>query len=124
MPRHTIFVGVLLIVLGVGAYAVSGFESPTAALPAVLGVPVTVLGRLGAEERRRRAAMHAAAVLTFLGAVGGLQGVVQLPGLLTGGDVERPLAVAVQSGMTAICAVHVLLAVRSFRGARRARTAG
>jgi hypothetical protein len=124
MPQRTVLVGLLLVVLGVGAYVGTGFGSPTAVLPAALGVPVAVLGRLAAEERRRAATMHAAVVLTLLGALGGLQGVAQLPALLTGGDVERPVAAVVQSAMTAVCAVHVVLAVQSFRVARRIRTAG
>jgi hypothetical protein len=123
MPRLTVLAGVLLVVLGAGAYVGSGFESPTAALPAVLGIPVAVLGRLAAEERRRATAMHAAAILTLVGFLGGLQGVVQLPELLAGGDVERPLAAAVQSIMTVICAVHLVFAVQSFRAARQAPAA-
>ena len=124
MPQRTVLVGMLLVILGVGASVGTGFESPTAVLPAALGVPVAVLGWLASEERRREATMHAAVVLTLLGALGGLQGVAQLPALLTGGDVERPVAAAVQSAMALVCAVHVVLAVQSFRAARRIRTAG
>ncbi len=124
MPQRTVLVGVLLVVLGVGAYVGTGFESPTAVLPAALGVPVAVLGWLATEERRRAATMHAVVALTLLGALGGLQGVAQLPALLTGGNVDRPVAAAVQSAMTLVCAVHVVLAVQSFRAARRICSAG
>ncbi len=124
MPKRTVLVGVLLVILGVGAYIGTGFESPTALIPAALGVPVAVLGWLATQERRRAATMHAALVLTLLGALGGLQGVAKLPTLLTGGDIERPVAVAVQSAMALVCAVHLVLAVQSFRAARRIRNTG
>lgn len=124
MARHTVVIGVLLVVLGVGAYVGSGFESPTAVLPAVLGVPVAVLGRPAGPGRHRATAVHAAAVFTVIGFLGGLQGVVKLPELLTGGDVERPLVAAVQSIMTVICAVHLVLAMQSFRAACQVPTAG
>ena len=65
MPQRTVLVGVLLVILGVGASVGTGFESPTAVLPAALGVPVAVLGWLASEERRRAATMHAAVVLTL-----------------------------------------------------------
>jgi hypothetical protein len=118
MPRLTVLTGVLLIVLGVGGFVASGYE-PTAVLPAVLGLPLVVLGRMAEGEARKATAMHIATGITLLGAVGGLQGVIQLPALLTGGDVERPLAATVQSVMTVICATHVAFAVKSFREARR-----
>lgn len=51
--------------------------------------------------------------------VGTVRGLAKLPRLVTGGEVERPTAVAIQSAMSVLCGVFVLLCVRSFIKARR-----
>lgn len=118
MPRVTMGLGILLIVVGVVAYLASGADSPTALLPAGLGVVIAGLGILARREPLRRHALHAALVVALLGLLGTLPQLAELPGLF-GGDAERPLAV-VASAVTALaCAGYVVLGVRSFIAARR-----
>ena len=111
--------GGLLIVIGVAGYVLTGAESVTALLPAILGLPVLGLGVWGGQESRRRTALHAALVLALLGFLGTLVNVIELPAVLTGGEVARPTAVVVSSITSLICLVYVVLGVRSFLAARR-----
>lgn len=124
MPRAAVLVGGLLIVLGVASYLLSGRASVTALIPAFFGLPILVLGWLAIRVTWRRHAMHAAAGLALLGLVGSLRGVPDTLALLSGGTVERPTAVVVQTVMAVVCLVFVVLAVRSFVEARRSRSRG
>jgi len=123
MAKITIGLGLVLIALGIGSYLGTGRASVTALIPAFFGVPVLLLGLLALKERMRKHAMHIAAVFGLLGFGGTVGGLMKLPVLLTGGEVERPAAVAVQAAMAIVCFVFVLLCVWSFIKARRAGTA-
>lgn len=123
MVRTAMTVGVLLTLLGLVAYLGTGRESVTALIPAFFGLPILLLGWLGRAEARRKHAMHAAAVLAVLGLAGSARGLPQAWQLIAGGDVARPLAAVIQALMALICLIFVVLAVRSFVAARRARTA-
>jgi uncharacterized membrane protein len=121
MKNVTIALGAGLIALGVIAYFATGRDSLTALLPAVLGVPILVLGVLAMRENMRRHAIHAALVLALLGALGTMPQVVQLPDLLMDNDVERPAAVVTSTITAVACLLYVVLGVRSFVAARRER---
>lgn len=115
-------VGSALVVLGVGAYVLTGAESITALLPAFLGVPIGLLGVLAGRESMRRHAIHAALVLALLGVIGTLGNVAELPALVTGDEVERPVAVVASSLTALLCLVLLVLGIRSFVAARRTET--
>ena len=119
MARITIGFGIVLIILGVGSYFGTGRESITAMIPAFFGVPLLILGVLALKPAARKIAMHIAVVLGLLGIAGTVRGLLQLPAVVTGGEVERPAAVVVQSVMALLCLVFVVLCVRSFIHARR-----
>jgi uncharacterized membrane protein len=123
MARTAMTFGVLLILLGLIAYLGTGQESVTALIPAFLGVPLLLLGWLGRTESRRKHALHAAAVLAALGLAGSVRGLPQAWQLMSGDEVARPVAVVVQAVMALLCLIFVVLAVRSFVAARRARSA-
>ncbi|TVP68289.1 MAG: hypothetical protein EA340_08910, partial [Nitriliruptor sp.] len=72
-------VGAALIVIGIAGYALTGAESVTALLPAILGLPLLGLGLWGGQESRRRTAIHIALVLALLGFLGTLVNVIELP---------------------------------------------
>jgi hypothetical protein len=122
MAKTTIWFGLALLVLGIVGYVGSGAGSPTALIPSAFGLVLTSLGYAGQQEERRAITMHIAVVLALLGFLGSAMGLVDLPDLLTGKDLERPWAVAVQSIMAAILLVYLVLAVMSFLDARKART--
>ncbi len=123
MAKITIGLGLVLIVLGLGAYFGTGRESVTALIPAFFGLPLLILGLIARNERRRRIAIPIAIGIGLLGFAGTVRGLMKLPVLLTGGELERPTAVAVQAAMAIVCLVFVLLCVWSFIKARRASAA-
>lgn len=123
MPTVTIVIAALLIALGFVSRALSDSPSVTVLIPAFLGTALLLAGLVAFKAGARKHAMHAAAMLALLGIVGGAGALVQLPALLSGGEVQRPLAVASRSLTVLLCAVLLGLAVRSFILARRARQA-
>jgi len=123
MARVSMVLGIVLVLLGLGGYFGTGRESVTALIPAFFGVPFLLLGLFGLQEERLKLTMHIAVVLALLGVVGSARG---LPGawtLITGGEVERPAAVWLQTAMAVLCAVFVVLSVKSFIDIRRAKAA-
>ncbi len=123
MAKITIGLGFVLIALGVGSYFGTGRESVTALIPAFFGLPLLLLGMAAMKERLRKTAMHIAAGMGLLGFAGTVRGLMKLPVLLTGGELERPTAVGVQAAMAIACFVFVLLCVWSFIKARGASAA-
>ncbi len=124
MAKVTIWFGAALIVLGIVGYAGSGAASPTALIPSIVGAVLAALGAAGMREERRALTMHVAAVIALIGFLGSAMGLASLPDLVTGEDVERPWAVAVQSIMAVVLAIYLVLSIRSFVAARKARVAG
>ena len=123
MAKITIGLGVVLIVLGLGGYFGTSRESWTALIPAFFGLPLGLLGVVALKERMRTIAMIIAVVIGLLGFAGTLKGLMKLPVLLTGGELDRPTVVAVQAAMAIVCLVFVVLCVWSFIKARRASVA-
>ncbi len=119
MAKITIGIGCVLIALGVGGYFGTGRESMTALIPAFVGLPLALLGVVALNDGRRKHAMHAAAALGLLGFLGASRGFAKLPALLTGGEVEKPVAAYMQIAMSLVCLVFLVLCVRSFIRARR-----
>ena len=120
MSNVTIGYGALLTALGVGGFVATGATHQTALIPAGLGAAAIGLGLLAKQERYHRHAMHASVLLGVVGFAGAVPGLLKLPALLSGGDVERPAAVIARATMGALSAGYVALCVRSFIAARRA----
>ena len=119
MPNTTSFLGILLIVLGGWGYTQSATRSPMALIPAVLGVLFLALGVAAGRDEWRKHAMHGAAALALVGILGGLG-----PMMMARTHPEFPSAMVRSTGaMSLMCAVFLVLCVRSFIAARRARTA-
>lgn len=123
MPQAAIAFGVVLSLVGLAFYAGTGAASPTALIPALVGVLMVLAGGLALRRGLRAHAMHLAALVGTLGFLGCLPGLVKLPLLLAAVPVARPLAVIEQSITAVLCLVFVALCVRSFVRARRTRTA-
>ncbi len=123
MAKITIGLGFVLMALGLGGYLGTGREHLTALIPVLFGLLLALLGLVALKESMRKHAMHVAAVIGLLGFAGTVKGLMKLPMLLTGGELERPAAVAVQAAMAIVCFVFVVLCVWSFIKARRASAA-
>lgn len=111
-----------LIILGLVGYL--GWEaigaskqSDTALIPSAVGV-LMVIGGLVA-LKNNMAGMHIAVLFSALGALAGLGRLVPsaIKGTLSG---PAPVMIAL---MTAICLFFTVMAIRSFKAARRAREA-
>ncbi len=120
MVSITLLFAALFLALGIGGWTATGMESPTALIPAGFGVVFGILAMLARKEAIRKHIMHAAAMLALLGFFGSVRGLMALPGLLSGGEVERPAAVIAQAIMAVLCLILEGLYVRSFIAARRA----
>lgn len=121
MAVLTVFIGLLLIALGVVSYEMSGAASVTALIPSAFGVVFLILGIVARNERRRKHAMHAAVALALLAFLASAPALLALPALLGGEEVARPAAVIARSVMAVLTLVLVVAGVRSFIAARRAR---
>ena len=118
MAKQTIGFGVILVLLGLGAYFGTGQVSVTAMIPAFFGLPLLILGVVALKESVRKHAMHVAALLGLVGLV------APLIRLIKGLSSEASsLAAAVQLAMVVVCGLFLGLCVRSFLQARRQRTA-
>ncbi|RJK98051.1 hypothetical protein [Vallicoccus soli] len=119
MPRTAVAAGALLVVVGVVAYAASGpGASPTALIPALLGLLIAGAGAVGLRGgTARKHAMHAAAAVGLLGVLGTVGQLVARP---AAGSDDAGIATAAGWATLVVCAAFVALAVRSFVAARRA----
>jgi hypothetical protein len=107
----------ILIVLGIASYAITGRTSVTALIPAFFGAVFVMCALLARAESRRKHAMHAAVAVGLIGALAALGRAV--PAVMAGG-ATRP-AVMSQLVMGALLIVYVYLGVQSFVAARKAR---
>jgi hypothetical protein len=120
MTAITTTFGTLLILLGLAGYLGSGAESPTALIPAFVGIVLIIcaaLTRLGHVMNLIFA--HLAVLIGLVGGIGGLA--MSIPKLASGAELARPLAIYLQLGMGLILVVYVIFCVRSFIAARKAR---
>jgi hypothetical protein len=120
----TIVFGLLMVVLGVAGYFLTGRQSITALIPVTPGVVWVVLGALARNERLRKHAMHAAAALSLVGFLAMARAIVALVRMQMGVMPERPAAVTSQALLGILFLVFLILCVRSFIAARRSRLAG
>lgn len=118
MPSTTRLFGLILIVLGVASYTLTGRASVTALIPAFFGAVLVICALIARSESARKHAMHAAVAVGLIGALASLAR--GIPAAL-GGDAMRP-AVLSQLIMGVLLLVYVALGVQSFIAARKART--
>ncbi len=120
MPKIALAVGAVLVAVGVWAYTASGpGASPTALIPAFLGLLIAGAGAVGLRGGpARRHAMHAAAAVALLGVLGSLGQLIASP---AAGSEHAGVARAAGLLNLVLCAGFLAFAVRSFVQARRAR---
>jgi hypothetical protein len=117
VPSTTRYFGLILIVLGVASYMLTGRTSVTALIPAIFGAVLVICALVARNENTRKHAMHAAVAIGLLGALAALgRGI---PAAMSGG-ATRP-AVLSQLVMGVLLLIYVGLGVQSFIAARKAR---
>ncbi|MFT7644117.1 MAG: putative membrane protein [Pirellulaceae bacterium] len=126
MNKITIVFGVVLVGLGALGYFGGDPEhrSPTAWIPAFVGIPLIICGLLALKESMLKHAMHGAAVFGLLGALAaGGRGLTKIGTLFSDDpDVNKRATVMVLL-MFVICTAFIVLCIKSFRDARKRREA-
>ncbi len=124
MAKLTIVFGILLIILGAVAF-VALEHHPHTLIPAGFGLLLVIFGALAntPDSKRRMLFMHIAVTIGLLGFLGTIPGILATIRRAVGQVVASPVrdAAIVQTLMGTICLIFVLLCVRSFIQARRAR---
>jgi hypothetical protein len=120
MPTLAIVFGIILNAMGFAAFVASG--AYTSLIPAGFGTIIFLSGLLSVFiPKIRMHLMHVAALVGLLGTLGGLGMGLPKLGALIAGTAERPLASGMQIAMGVVCLVFLVLCVKSFIDARRAR---
>ncbi len=123
MAKITITFGALLILLGFIGYVAPGTYALTALLPALFGVVLVILGIVARtpEQKKHMITMHIAVTVGLIGFLVTVRDIYEFVRMETGAAVARPVLVEAQALMSLILLCYVLLCVRSFIQARRAR---
>ena len=126
MAKVSIIFGVLLILLGAWGFITTGAQHPTALIPTYFGLALAWCGYLAMRNggSQRALWMHVAVTLGLLGFLGAGVMAIKETVAAHGGPLAHPAAVESQTAMAVICLIFVVLCVRSFIAARRARSAG
>ncbi len=122
MPKLAIVFGLILELLGVGAFVATGSTHVTSLIPSFFGTVILLCGIIAlVRPGLRKHVMHVAALFGLLGTLGGLGMGLPKLGMLIEGTAARPLAVAMQIVMGVVCLIFLALCVKSFIDARRAK---
>ena len=119
MPRVIFSFSAIFVLLGIGAYFVTGMQSLTAMIPAIFGLLLAAAGAVSLKNLKHGG--HFAALVGLLGFLGTARSLVKVPALLSGEPVERAAAVGVQAVFAVLCVIFVGLCVKSFRETRTAK---
>jgi hypothetical protein len=124
LAKITVVFAVLLIALGLVGYFGTGAQHATALIPTWFGAALGMCGLLAMspDEGRRKLFMHINVTLGLIGFIG--VGVESIRGYLAASHAGKQpdmVALASKLTMTGLLLVYVILCVRSFISARRAR---
>lgn len=95
----------VLVALGVAAFTVTGFDSPTALIPAAFGLLFALLALTIRRAPDHRRSIEGIAALATVGVVGSTAAMPAKVSVLRGEAVDSPVAVASQLSMLAVSVV-------------------
>jgi len=124
LAKVTLVFAVLLIVLGLVGYFGTGAQHSTALIPAWFGIAMGFGGLLAISpsESRRKLFMHINVTIGLLGFIGGaVEAIRGYVSATNAGHQPDMIALASKLTMTGLLLIYVILCVRSFIAARRAR---
>lgn len=121
MVNTTLAFAFAYLVLGIGGFVLTGSTHKTALIPCIFGFLFLVFGLLARKDNLRKHVMHAAVLIALLAFLGTARSFSHLPELLNG-TAEKPAAIITQSLNAGLSLLYIILAVRSFIQARRARS--
>lgn len=122
MTKNTILLGFLLIILGVGTFALVGFATAKtpALLPAAFGGIFVGIGMLAVRQVTwRRVLVPTALALAGLLLLGTFPGLLNSLRVLVGGEVAHPAAAFEQGFVALLCLGYLGRAVKPVFDARR-----
>jgi len=120
MAPITLLFALAYILLGLGGFVLTGSTHKTALIPCAFGVLFVLFGLLAFKEKLRKHVMHAAVLIALLAFLGTARALSHLPELFNG-TAEKPASIITQSLNAGFSILYIILAVRSFIQARRAR---
>jgi hypothetical protein len=123
MAKTTISFGAVLVLLGIFAFVGSRTHAPTSLIPAFVGLLLGILGFLAITDdaKKRMLYMHIAVTLGLLGFLGTAKSIYDYIRMIQGMQFPHPLAVKEKAAMAVLLLIFVVMCVRSFVAARRAR---
>lgn len=124
MAKTTIIFAVLLIILGLAGFIYTGSQYPTSLIPAAFGLVLGVFGFLAMSpsESRRKLFMHINVTLGTIGFLMAAWRALSSYGTARSQGVDPDyIALGSQAIMAFLLLNYVVLCVRSFIQARRAR---
>ena len=124
MAKVTIVFGVLLIALGLIGFFGTGSIHSTALIPAWFGLALGIGGILAISpsESRRRLFMHINVIIGLVGLIGAAAEIGRsFASAIVKGLAPDAIALAAKLAMVVLLLIYVILCVRSFIQARRAR---
>lgn len=121
MAKLTIGLGIVLTLMAVVCFALTGSSHPTALIPAGVGLLFVLFGALAIspDPKRRMLWMHIAVTVALLMFLGTVPAVIQMVRQLQGTVLPHPIAVDEKAATSLLCLIFVALCVRSFIAARR-----
>ena len=122
MIKITFIFGITEIFLGFIAFFGTGSVHFTALIPAVFGLLLVISALVARKDNLRKHAMHGAAMVGLLGAAGTFSSLLKIGALLSG-TAERPIAVVTQLIFFGLSIAFLIVCIRSFIAARKARQA-
>jgi hypothetical protein len=121
MSSTTLAFAFAYLVLGIAGFVLTGSTHKTALIPCIFGILFLVFGLLARKDNLRKHVMHAAVLIALLAFLATARSLPHLPELFNG-TAEKPAAIITQSLNAGLSLLYIILAVRSFIQARRARS--
>jgi hypothetical protein len=126
MAKVSLVFAVLLVILGLVGYVITGSVHPTALIPTWFGLALGLFGFLAISpnESRRKVFMHINVTIGLVGLIGAAASALHEYGHARSlGMAPNSIALASQLTMAGLMLIYVNLCVRSFINARRSRQA-
>jgi len=124
VAERTIGLGAALIILGIGTFGLLGFDfsSWTPLIPAFFGLPILVLGIVAQQGNGSFLLVIGGAVLlAILAFAGTVSSLMEVPALLSGSPVGRPMAVLEQAITALLTGTYILIALQAVFAQRAER---
>lgn len=113
LAKLTIGVGIILVILGIISYIVSGMASVTALIPSILGGILTIFGILIYKKIYTKISIYVSGIISIVGLLGSLRGIPQTITLISGGEVPRPLATISQTVTVILCFILIIAIIKN-----------